>query len=69
MLEQPNPKFINIQMNFETVQYNNGDVTENMVIFNNKEFPHLAKSLIDITDDESFYNDETQKTPAYLYQY
>jgi len=59
--------------NFEehdvVIKNEDGTKVEKHLIFSSFIDPNLMKSLVDITDNEKFYNDMVEVTPQYLYQF
>ena len=60
-------------MNFEIAQETQktpmGDVEVTLIVISNLIDPTLMKVLLDITEDEEFYNETVKKTPEYFFQF
>lgn len=59
----------NIVPTFATFQLSVNNKGENIIEFYKQLCPDLHDTLLDITNNEHFYNDVTSMTPDYLFQY
>lgn len=69
MLEGENDTFENFQVIDNVKETINGPVIETEIIFNKYLDENIMKELLDITDNEEFYNDTATVTTDYLFQY
>lgn len=55
--------YISIPMNFEVIE------SENQLVFSKTNDQNLMKSLVDITNNEKFYDDTAKMSPEYIFQF
>ncbi|ARF08289.1 AAA family ATPase [Catovirus CTV1] len=60
---------MNFEISQKVVTSANGQTEKTILIFSKQLDPSLMKSLLDITNNEQFYNETVQVTPEDLYQY
>lgn len=59
----------NFEISSQEIQTPAGSVEQTVLIFREEVDPVLQKVMLDLTDDESFYNKEAKTTPQELFQY
>lgn len=60
---------MNFEVSEQVINTKKGEVTQTTLLFSKKLDEKLMRSLLDITNDEEFYNESCETTPEQLYQH